>query len=133
MDHQERLEWVALDHCGRSERVHITDVPQCGDRLVRRGMQEVCRMLDGAARRMKRGQKNKDPETELERRHRPVAANKFAATGRCQVCCRRRGEECGGLDFNLLPHARMREGVKKSVLSIYQSVSLSVSLSGEKF
>ena len=37
-----------------------------------RGMQEVCRMLDGAARWMKRGHKNKDPETELERRHRPV-------------------------------------------------------------
>ena len=44
-----------------------------------RGMQEVCRMLDCAARRMKRGHKNKDPETELERRHCPVAANKFAA------------------------------------------------------
>ena len=80
MDHQERLEWVALDHCGRSERVHITDVPQCGDRLVRRGMQEVCRMLDGAARRMKRGHKNKDPETELERK---------------QVCCR--SEKGGGV------------------------------------
>ena len=37
-----------------------------------RGIQEVCRMLDGAARWMKKGHKNKDPETELERRHRPV-------------------------------------------------------------
>ena len=56
-----------------------------------RGMQEVCRMLDGAARRIKRGHKNKEPETELERRHCPVAANKFApgeGVVSCPACAR---------------------------------------------
>ena len=40
-----------------------------------RGMQEVCRMLDDVARR---GHKNKDPETELERTL-PCRSNNFAA------------------------------------------------------
>ena len=63
---------------------------------IRRGMQEVCRMLDSAARRMKRGHKNKDPEIGFWSREKTLPCRSK------QVCCRRRREECDGLDFILL-------------------------------
>ena len=61
--------------------MHVLMTCRSVERLVitRERLQEVCRILDGAARRVKRGHKNKDPETELESRHCPVPANKFAA------------------------------------------------------
>ena len=56
-----------------------TDVPQGGDGLdiVTESLQELCRMLDGDARR--RELQEKGPSDRIERRHCPITANKFAA------------------------------------------------------
>ena len=48
---------------------------------IRRGMQEVCRMLDSAARRMKRGHKNKDPEIEFWSREKTLPCRSKQAAG----------------------------------------------------
>ena len=82
VDHQERREspWIAR----RSERVCSTDVPLCGDRLDL----EKCAEYAGWCCK-----KNEERRT-------PPCHSK-------QVCCKRRGEECGGLDFVLLVSCKL--------------------------
>ena len=61
--------WIA----GRSERASITDVPQCGETGYRYG--EAARNVQSAGGCCKNSawpHGKRDPETELERRHRPV-------------------------------------------------------------